>query len=120
MTSWRFTHVAPPALGLAALLLMSEERYYGDAKRWLDFAEQRVQALLSKRVSEIGHPLDSDFGAMIELMRFLLPFTQAYKRYYAEDLIMGEGGNLSQVTLLDCPPVRAFSARLAGIRRTVR
>jgi len=89
--------VAPPALGLAALLLMSEERYYGDAKRWLDFAEQRVQALLSKRVSEIGHPLDSDFGAMIELMRFLLPFTQAYKRYYAEDLIMGEGGNLSKL-----------------------
>lgn len=88
---------APPALGLAALLLMSEERYYGDGKRWLDFAEQRVQDMIAKRVSESGHPLESDFNGLIALMRFVLPFVEAYKRYYDEDFIMGEGGNLSKL-----------------------
>lgn len=89
--------IAPPALGLAALLLMSEERYYGDGKRWLDFAEQRVQAMIAKRVSDSGHPLESDFNGLISLMRYVLPFVEAYKRYYDEDLIMGEGGNLSKL-----------------------
>ncbi len=88
---------APPALGLAALLLMSDEKFYGDGKRWLDFAEQRVQAMIAKRVSESGHPLASDFAGLINLMRFLLPFAEAYKRYYDEDFIMGEGGNLSKL-----------------------
>jgi hypothetical protein len=88
---------APPGLGLAALLLMSEERYYGDAKRWLDFTEQRVQAMIGKRVSESGHPLESDFAGLINLMRYVLPFVEAYKRYYDDDLIMGVGGTLSKL-----------------------
>lgn len=106
---------APPALGLAALLLMSEEKYYGDAKRWLDFAEQRVQALLLKRVTESGHPLDSDFMGLIESMRYLLPFAEAYRRYYEEDLIMGEGGNLSR---LPSWIAHQFGASRRGLRES--
>ncbi|MCC6574618.1 MAG: hypothetical protein IT462_12615 [Planctomycetes bacterium] len=92
-----FYDAAPPALGLASQLLMNEERYYGDAKRWADFAEQRVTAMLQNRVSEQGHPINGDFGGLTEVMRYILPYVESVKRYSQADLLMGEGGNLSKV-----------------------
>lgn len=83
------------ALGLAGLPLMNFEPYYGHARRWTDSAEQRATALLESRIAENGRPAASDLAGLVELMRFLLPFTQAFKRYYGDDMLMGEGGNLS-------------------------
>src|SRR5690606_776664 len=83
------------ALGLAGLPLMNFEPYYGHARRWTDSAEQRATSLLESRIAENGRPAASDLAGLVELMRFLLPFTQAFKRYYGDDMLMGEGGNLS-------------------------
>jgi len=85
------------ALGLIGLPLMTFERFYADAKRWVDTAEQRSQALLLNRVAENGRPAASDLVGLTELMRFVLPFAAAFKRYYEDDILMGEGGNLSQL-----------------------
>lgn len=83
------------ALGLAGLPLMNFDAYYANARRWTDSAEQRAQALLESRVADNGRPAASDLQGFVELMRFLLPFVQAFKRYYGDDMLMGEGGNLS-------------------------
>ncbi|MCC6465389.1 MAG: hypothetical protein IT463_08640 [Planctomycetes bacterium] len=85
------------ALGLSGLPLMNDEKYYNDAKRWVDSAEQRAQALLANRIAENGRPAASDLPGLAELLRFLLPFVEAFKRYYGDDMLMGEGGNLSQL-----------------------
>lgn len=85
------------ALGLVGLPLMTFERYYADAKRWVDTAEQRARTLMMNRVAENGRPAASDLVGLTELMRFLLPFAEAFKRYYDDDMFMGEGGNLSQL-----------------------
>jgi hypothetical protein len=83
------------ALGLAGLPLMGEEKYYANARRWVDSAEQRAQTLLESRVAENGRPAASDLQGLMELMRFLLPFVQAFERYYGDDMLRGEGGNLA-------------------------
>lgn len=83
------------ALGLAGLPLMNFERYYTHARRWVDNAEQRAEALLTSRIAENGRPAASDLSGLVELMRYLLPFVEAFKRYYGDDMLMGEGGNLS-------------------------
>ncbi|MBZ0137728.1 MAG: hypothetical protein K8I27_15285 [Planctomycetes bacterium] len=83
------------ALGLAGLPLMSYEEYYTHARRWVDTAEQRCQSLLEARVADNGRPAASDLQGLMDLMRFLLPFTQAFRRYYGDDMLMGEGGNLA-------------------------
>jgi hypothetical protein len=83
------------SLGLAGLPLMNEDAYYQNARRWVDSAEQRAQALLLNRVAPNGRPAASDLAGLAELMRFLLPFCQAFQRYYGDDMLMGEGGNLS-------------------------
>ena len=83
------------ALGLAGLPLMNFEPYYQHARRWADNAEQRATALLESRIAENGRPAASDLQGLVELMRFLLPFVEAFHRYYGDDMLMGEGGNLS-------------------------
>lgn len=83
------------ALGLAGLPLMNFEEYYTQARRWVDSAEQRAQTLLESRIAENGRPAASDLAGLSELMRHLLPFTEAFRRYYGDDMLMGEGGNLS-------------------------
>ena len=85
------------ALGLVGLPLMTFERYYADAKRWVETAEQRARALMLNRVAENGRPAASDLVGLTELMRFVMPFAEAFKRYYNDDMFMGEGGNLSQL-----------------------
>lgn len=85
------------ALGLVGLPLMTFERFYADAKRWVDSAEQRAHTLLQNRVADNGRPAASDLVGLTELMRYLLPFAAAFKRYYDDDMLMGEGGNLSQL-----------------------
>ncbi|MCA8934786.1 MAG: hypothetical protein KDB68_01150 [Planctomycetes bacterium] len=83
------------ALGLAGLPLMNFENYYVHARRWTDSAEQRAQSLLESRIAENGRPAASDLQGLVELMRYLLPFSQAFQRYYGDNMLMGEGGNLS-------------------------
>ncbi len=83
------------ALGLAGLPLMNIEAFYVNAKRWVDSAESRASALLASRIADNGRPAASDIGGLTELMRFMLPFMQAFRRYYNEDMLQGEGGNLS-------------------------
>ena len=83
------------ALGMAGLPLMNFEAYYMHARRWVDNAEQRANSLLESRIAENGRPAASDLHGLVELMRFLLPFVQAFKRYHGDDMLMGEGGNLS-------------------------
>lgn len=85
------------ALGLVGLPLMTFERFYADAKRWVDTAEQRAASLLANRVAENGRPAASDLVGLTDLLRYLLPFAAAFKRYYGDDMLMGEGGNLSQL-----------------------
>lgn len=85
------------ALGLVGLPLMTFERFYADAKRWVDSAEQRAHTLLQNRVADNGRPAASDLVGLTELMRYMLPFAAAFKRYYDDDMLMGEGGNLSQL-----------------------
>jgi hypothetical protein len=85
------------ALGLAALPLMNFEAYYQNARRWVDTAEARAQTLLINRVADNGRPAASDLNGLTDLMRFLVPFCEAFKRYYGDDMLMGEGGNLSQL-----------------------
>lgn len=85
------------ALGLAALPLMNFDQYYQNARRWSDTAEQRAQTLLINRVADNGRPAASDLNGLTELMRYLLPFVVAFKRYYGDDMLMGEGGNLAQL-----------------------
>ncbi len=85
------------ALGLVGLPLMTFERFYADAKRWVDTAEQRAHTLLQNRVADNGRPAASDLHGLTELMRYLLPFSEAFKRYYEDDMLMGAGGNLSQL-----------------------
>lgn len=83
------------ALGLAGLPLMNYEEYYTHARRWVDTAEQRSETLLESRIAENGRPAASDLSGLMDLMRFLLPFAQAFRRYYGDDMLMGEGGNLA-------------------------
>lgn len=83
------------ALGLAGLPLMNVEQFYVNAKRWVDSAESRASALLANRIADNGRPAASDVAGLTELMRYMLPFMQAFKRYYGEDMLQGEGGNLS-------------------------
>ena len=83
------------ALGLAGLPLMNYEEYYTHARRWVDTAEQRCQSLLESRIADNGRPAASDLQGLMDLMRFLLPFAQAFRRYYGDDMLMGEGGNLA-------------------------
>lgn len=85
------------AAGLVGLPLMNFEAYYPNARRWVDTAEQRAQTLLVNRVADNGRPAASDLNGLTELMRYLLPFAIAFKRYYGDDMLMGEGGNLSQL-----------------------
>ncbi|MHC4840203.1 MAG: Ig-like domain-containing protein, partial [Planctomycetota bacterium] len=84
------------ALGLAGMPLMSEEAWYHDARRWVDTAEQRCQTLLENRIAENGRPAASDLSGLVQLLRFVIPFTEAFSRYYDDDMLQGEGGNLSQ------------------------
>ncbi len=85
------------AIGMVGLPMMNYEAYYQNAKRWVDTAEQRAQTLLANRVAGNGRPAASDVAGLTELMRYLLPFTEAFKRYHGDDMLMGEGGNLSQL-----------------------
>jgi hypothetical protein len=85
------------ALGLCGLPLMSDEGWYAQARRWVDTAEQRAQQLLKNRVSDNGRPAASDLAGLTELLRYLLPFAEAFRRFYGDDMLMGEGGNLSQL-----------------------
>ncbi|MDC1141850.1 Ig-like domain-containing protein [Planctomycetota bacterium] len=84
------------ALGLAGMPLMSHEAWYHDARRWVDTAEQRCQNLLSNRIADNGRPAASDLAGLVQLLRFVVPFTEAFSRYYDDDMLQGEGGNLSQ------------------------
>lgn len=83
-------------LGLAGMPLMSEESWYHDARRWVDTAEQRCQTLLMNRIADNGRPAASDLAGLSQLLRFVIPFTEAFSRYYSDDMLQGEGGNLSQ------------------------
>lgn len=84
------------ALGLAGMPLMNDENWYRDARRWVDTAEQRCQTLLMNRIADNGRPAASDLAGMTQLLRFIIPFTEAFSRYYDDDMLQGEGGNLSQ------------------------